>query len=84
MSGPDALLGRSEALMFLGKTERFSSQEFFAMLRFPRLVLCDGSVALAAVDCLDQSAKLSGCELTEHAMFHGIHVDLGVAGQLNR
>lgn len=91
MRGPGALLSRGEALMFLCKTlmflskaERFSSQEFIPMLRFPRVVLSDGGITLAAVNCLDHRAKLGGCELTEHATFHGIHVDLGVAGQLNR
>lgn len=91
MRGPGALLSCGEALMllsktliFLSKADRLSSQEFIPVLRFPRVVLCDGGIALAAVNCLDHRAKLGGGELPEHATFHGIHVDLGVAGQLNR
>lgn len=84
MRGPGALLSCGEALMLLSKADRLSSQEFIPVLRFPRVVLCDGGIALAAVNCLDHRAKLGGCELPEHATFHGIHVDLGVAGQLNR
>jgi len=60
LSFGEALMFRCKTLMFLGKAERFSSQEFIPMLRFPRAVLCDGGIALAAVDCLDYRAKLGG------------------------